>query len=171
MDKISEKRIETLHPKIRDAVKNAVIESNERLAAGRVMIRIAEAVRTWAEQDEKYAQGRTKPGAIVTFAKGGDSVHNYALAVDIVFMIDKNGDGIYEEASWDFFKDLDKDGQIDFDEVDFVFKKYGFTGLYKANGKRWDFPHFQNTFGYTVSQLKEMHTQGKFIPNTNYLNI
>lgn len=173
MDKITEDRIKTLHPKIREDVSSIVKECNERLAGGKfgIMIRIAEAVRTWAEQDKKYAQGRTAPGPIVTYAKGGDSVHNYGLAVDIVFMFDKNNDGKWEEASWDFFKDHDGDGQIDFEEIDFVFKKYGFVGLYKSDGKRWDFPHFQRTYGYTVAQMKDLFLKGKFIPNTNYINI
>jgi peptidoglycan L-alanyl-D-glutamate endopeptidase CwlK len=38
--------------------------------------------RTWAEQDALYAQGRTKPGAKVTNAKGGSSNHNFGIAVD-----------------------------------------------------------------------------------------
>jgi len=38
--------------------------------------------RTWAEQDAIYAQGRTKPGQIVTNAKGGQSDHNFGIAAD-----------------------------------------------------------------------------------------
>ncbi len=38
--------------------------------------------RTWAEQDALYAQGRTKPGKIVTKAKGGQSNHNFGIALD-----------------------------------------------------------------------------------------
>ena len=33
-----------------------------------IIVAIAETLRTAAEQDELYAQGRTKPGAIVTHA-------------------------------------------------------------------------------------------------------
>jgi len=40
--------------------------------------------RTWAEQDDLYAKGRALPGHIVTEAKGGDSAHNYGLAIDFV---------------------------------------------------------------------------------------
>ncbi|MBC1937200.1 hypothetical protein HCA69_12535 [Listeria grandensis] len=39
--------------------------------------------RSKAEQDALYAQGRTKPGPIVTNAKGGQSNHNYGVAVDL----------------------------------------------------------------------------------------
>lgn len=39
-------------------------------------------LRTYAQQDALYAQGRTKPGKIVTKAPGGYSPHNFACAVD-----------------------------------------------------------------------------------------
>jgi peptidoglycan L-alanyl-D-glutamate endopeptidase CwlK len=39
-------------------------------------------VRTVQEQAAIYAQGRGKKGAIVTWAKPGDSAHNYACASD-----------------------------------------------------------------------------------------
>ncbi len=39
------------------------------------------------EQNELYAQGRTKPGKIVTNARGGDSLHNHRAAFDFVPMV------------------------------------------------------------------------------------
>lgn len=44
---------------------------------------ITQGLRTWAEQDALYAQGRTTPGTIVTNARGGHSHHNFGLAVDV----------------------------------------------------------------------------------------
>ena len=38
--------------------------------------------RTYAEQDALYAKGRTAPGAKVTNAKGGQSNHNFGIALD-----------------------------------------------------------------------------------------
>jgi peptidoglycan L-alanyl-D-glutamate endopeptidase CwlK len=38
--------------------------------------------RTMHEQEQIYAQGRTKPGEIVTKAKAGESAHNFGLACD-----------------------------------------------------------------------------------------
>lgn len=38
--------------------------------------------RTFAEQDELYAQGRTNPGNRVTNARGGYSNHNFGIAGD-----------------------------------------------------------------------------------------
>lgn len=40
--------------------------------------------RTYGEQMELWSQGRTKPGKIVTNAKGGQSAHNFGLAIDFV---------------------------------------------------------------------------------------
>lgn len=39
-------------------------------------------LRTCAKQEALYAQGRTAPGKIVTFAHGGQSAHNYGCATD-----------------------------------------------------------------------------------------
>lgn len=46
---------------------------------------IAQGMRTFAEQNELYKQGRTKKGPVVTWARGGQSYHNYGLAVDLAF--------------------------------------------------------------------------------------
>jgi hypothetical protein len=48
-------------------------------------IRITEGFRTAERQAELYAQGRTKPGKIVTNANVGQSNHERGIAFDIVF--------------------------------------------------------------------------------------
>ena len=40
--------------------------------------------RSIAKETELYAQGRTTPGEIVTWAKPGTSAHGYGLAIDVV---------------------------------------------------------------------------------------
>ena len=40
-------------------------------------------LRTMAVQAALYAQGRTRPGQIVTYAEPGDSAHNVGLAIDV----------------------------------------------------------------------------------------
>lgn len=169
MDKITLERIETAHPKVRGELKKIYQEICSRLT-GRAMCRFAFVYRTFAEQEAIYAQGRTKPGAIVTNAKGGQSYHNYGLAVDIVLIEDKDGNGSYESATWHITKDFDGDGSPDWEEIDFVFKMYGWEGLYKADGKRWDFPHFQKTLGYRVVDLLANYNAKKVDAN-NYVNI
>ena len=103
IDKITEERIKLLHPSVRDEVKILIDKINTCVLTGSAKVRIAQGFRTFAEQDALYAQGRTKPGAKVTNAKGGQSIHNYGLAVDIVLIIDG------KIASWDTKKDFDKD--------------------------------------------------------------
>lgn len=39
-------------------------------------------LRTYEAQNALYARGRSLPGGIVTNARGGQSLHNFALAVD-----------------------------------------------------------------------------------------
>ena len=168
MDKVTLERIKLLHPKLREEALAIYTECCSRLT-GKAFLRFAYTLRTFAEQDGLYAQGRTKGGAIVTYAKGGQSYHNYGLAIDIVLIVDSDGDGDYDKASWDFKKDFDGDGKADFDEIDFVFGLHGWKGLYKANGTRWDFPHFEKTLGHNVADLLAMFNAKKFIPNTNYL--
>jgi len=48
-----------------------------------------------ASQEELYAQGRTRPGKIVTNAKPGESWHNYRCAIDVVPLVNgkPNWDG------------------------------------------------------------------------------
>jgi peptidoglycan L-alanyl-D-glutamate endopeptidase CwlK len=155
MDKITLDRIATAHPNVREELTEIYKEICARLTKG-VICRFAWVLRSYQQQEEEYAKGRTKPGAIVTFARGGQSYHNYGLAVDIVFLLDKDNNGTNETASWDITKDFDGDGVPDWNEVDFVFNMYGWKGLYKGDGKRWDFPHFQKDFGLNIKQIQAL---------------
>lgn len=44
-------------------------------------------LRSNEEQARLYAQGRTAPGAIVTYARPGESAHNHGLALDFVPLV------------------------------------------------------------------------------------
>ena len=54
-----------------------------RLLAEGVEVAIVAGRRTMAAQNDLYQQGRGKPGAVVTNAKGGSSPHNFGMAVDL----------------------------------------------------------------------------------------
>jgi peptidoglycan L-alanyl-D-glutamate endopeptidase CwlK len=153
MDKITLDRIELLHPKLRDEAKAIYAEICTALT-GRAMCRFAYTLRTFAEQNILYAQGRTSPGKVVTNAKGGQSFHNYGLAVDIVLLVDKDKNGSYESASWETTVDFDGDGKFDWQEVVAIFKRYGWA--WGGDWKFSDMPHFEKTFGYNVMQLQAM---------------
>ena len=125
-------------------------------------------LRTIDYQNELYAQGRTKPGKKVTNARGGKSYHNYGLAFDFAILYDNDGNGTFEELSWDIFADHDKDGKSDWREVVDYFKILG----YKYGGD-WvsikDFPHLEKSFGYTTAQLYAKYIMKEFIPGTKYI--
>ena len=146
------------HPKLREELQKIYEEANNKL--GKSRLRFSMILRTFAEQDALYAQGRTKKGAKVTNAKGGQSYHNYGLAVDIVLLV-KDAKGEFKTASWDTVKDWDKDGTADWLEVVQIFVKYGWTWGFIKNGKRWDLPHFQKTFGLHWSELLKCRNAGK----------
>jgi peptidoglycan L-alanyl-D-glutamate endopeptidase CwlK len=57
-------------------------------------------LRSNDEQAALYAQGRTKPGHIVTNAKAGHSAHNYGLALDIVPMVNGKPDWHGSDPIW-----------------------------------------------------------------------
>ena len=80
MDAISETRLSQVHVLLASKIRTVATA----MSAAGVECRIVQALRTKAEQDALYAQGRTAPGKIVTKAQGGHSMHNYGLAVDMV---------------------------------------------------------------------------------------
>ena len=168
MDKITIDRIATLHPKIRERVLDAYTHINNKLLGKGVRLRFAYTSRSIQEQDELYAQGRTKLFdnngkrlGIVTKAKGGQSIHNYHLAWDIVLLLDKDNNGIFESVSWDTKSDFDKDGTADWDEVVKYFKSIG--AVWGGDWKFTDKPHFEITFGKTWKDLKKLQDSGQII--------
>lgn len=157
MDKISLDRIEEFHPKGRAKLLEAYKKANnEKLGKG-VRLRLSYVYRSPEEQDQLFKK-RPK----VTNAKAWQSIHQYALALDIVLMYDKDGDGTFEEVSWDIKRDEDKDGIADWLEVTKVFTEAGFTNGFITNGKKWDLPHFQMDFGYSWQKLKALIDSGKY---------
>jgi peptidoglycan L-alanyl-D-glutamate endopeptidase CwlK len=130
---------------------------------GSAICRFAYTLRTFAEQDALFAQGRSKPGKVVTNAKGGQSYHNYGLAIDIVLILDKDKNGTFETASWDVKSDFDGDKKADWMEVVQIFKRYGFE--WGGDWKFLDLPHFQKTFGKSIYELKSLHAAGKVDKN------
>jgi peptidoglycan L-alanyl-D-glutamate endopeptidase CwlK len=150
MDKFTQKRINLLHPLVRDEITTIINECNTVLT-GKAKIRITQGLRSVEEQNELYAQGRTKAGKKVTNAKGGQSIHNYGLAVDICLIIDN------KTASWDTTKDWDNDQVADWYECVKIFAKYGWE--WGGNWKNFkDLPYFEKR-GYnnwkTLSKMKK----------------
>lgn len=79
-----------LHPVFRAAVADV----QTRLNAEGIPFRVFEAYRYPERQADLFAQGRTKPGPVVTKARPWTSYHQYGLGVD--FVLFENG-----KWSWD----------------------------------------------------------------------
>ena len=86
------KDITLCHPRLQVLAANMVEECRKQ----RLAVKIGETLRTKAEQDALYAQGRTKPGSIVTNAPGSSysSFHQWGTAFDIYR---NDGQGAYNE--------------------------------------------------------------------------
>lgn len=146
--------LEKLHPHVREKVKQLEVNVAKVLTNSEYEMRIICGFRSYAEQNELHAQGRTKKFDangkrlyIVTNAKGGQSMHNHGLAVD--FCLIKNG----KVAVWDTKSDFDNDGKADWMEVVEEAKKLGFSwgGDWKGF---YDAPHLEMTGGLTLAQLQ-----------------
>lgn len=161
-DQITLDRIKLLHPKVREEAL-AIYEEIILVLTGSAACRFSYTLRTFAEQDALYAQGRTKSGAKVTNAKGGQSYHNYGLALDIVLLVDTDKNGSFETASWDEKTDFDADTKSDWQEIVAIFKRHGWEW-----GGDWSFrdsPHFQKTFGKSIVDLQQLHKTDKVDKN------
>jgi len=139
--------IEKLHPRLIEKVE-LLKEACEKEG---LKIGIGECVRTKAEQDALYEKGRTKPGSIVTNAKGStySSMHQWGIAFDF-FRKDT--------------KDIYKNSDCFFDRVGKIGKELGLMwgGDWK---KPVDKPHFQlPDWGKTATALKKtFKTPEKFM--------
>jgi peptidoglycan L-alanyl-D-glutamate endopeptidase CwlK len=79
VDARSEKVIATLQPQVRPLARALV----QKAARNGIQIKVISGLRTYAEQNALYAQGRTQPGRKVTNARGGYSNHNFGIAFDV----------------------------------------------------------------------------------------
>lgn len=165
MDKLTLDRIETAHPLLRDELKCIYADICKAITSKYAQFRFSHVLRTFKEQDDLYAKGRTTKGPKVTNAKGGDSYHNYGFAVDIVELLDKDKNGTFEAASWSPSLDADDDGIEDWMEVVRIFKSYGWE--WGGDWRFTDKPHFQKTMGLSISQLKTINKDLKGYPIIN----
>ncbi|MNW46246.1 Peptidoglycan L-alanyl-D-glutamate endopeptidase CwlK precursor [compost metagenome] len=102
-------------------VKDATVRLIECSYAMGIPIIITQGLRTIAEQNALYAQGRTTSDKIVTNAKGGYSNHNFGVAIDFALLL---SDG--KSVSWDTLKDGNLDLLPDWSQVVDEAKKLGF---------------------------------------------
>lgn len=141
------RNINALHPEL----QQKITELRSLCEKKGLKIGIGECLRTAEEQDAFYAQGRTKPGSIVTNARGStySSQHQWGIAAD-------------------FYRN---DGKGAFNEEGNFFYRVG--ALARSVGLGWggdwkspvDKPHlYLPQWGSTTAQLKQMYgTPDKFM--------
>lgn len=93
------RRIEDLNPTFQPMVRQLLDSGQQTILSTGWIFFITDGFRSFDEQTSLYAQGRTKPGKIVTNAKAGQSPHNYGLGVDLAFQ--KHGVLSYDKQLYD----------------------------------------------------------------------
>ena len=159
-DKHTDRRILSLHPLVQDKAREFIIRAEKELG---IKLRITKGLRTWQEQDDLYNRpfdgkdndndGKIdEPSEKVTNAKGGQSYHNYGLAIDVVEI--KNGKALWRNPNWNKIAELGK--------------SIGFEW-----GGNWksivDKPHFQMRFGRHHRDLAKLYRSGN--RTGEYVNI
>lgn len=139
---VSARRLATVHPLLAD---RGVRLLGQCAAAGLALM-VTQGLRSMAEQDALFAQGRTAPGRIVTNARAGHSYHNFGLAFDVLV--------------------LDAMGKADWDTANPGWRLAGQVG--KSLGLEWggdwndfpDLPHFQLTGGLSLGRCRTLCRSG-----------
>lgn len=106
-----------------------------------VYLLVTSTFRDFESQAALYAQGRTKPGRIVTNSNAGMSIHNYRCAYDVVPM--RAGKPVWTTSGPDAKLWL-KVGELG----ESVGLEWGGRWKFK------DMPHFQYMSGLTIAGLK-----------------
>lgn len=84
---MASRNIADLDPVVRRKAEQWLIQVEAAYPGKEVEALITNTLRTLKEQAALYAQGRTAPGKIVTWAQPGSSAHNYGLAFDFVPLV------------------------------------------------------------------------------------
>lgn len=132
-----------LNRQARAKLEPFVLAAQEAMAKHNVTIEVISGLRSWAQQAALYAQGRTKPGPIVTKARPGSSWHNYGLAIDL---------GLFKAGKY-----------LDSADPKLAARLYAIIGtIAAAHGIEWagtwksfpEGPHFQWTNGLTLAEAR-----------------
>jgi peptidoglycan L-alanyl-D-glutamate endopeptidase CwlK len=106
LDNFRRLNLDLVYPPLLERLFHVIAECNKR---GKRYIATA-GYRSYTQQDQLYCVGRSFPGKRVTGARGGESQHNFGLAVDFVYDINPATPGV--EPSW-----ADEDYDVLIEEV------------------------------------------------------
>ncbi|WP_307364084.1 M15 family metallopeptidase [Peribacillus cavernae] len=135
-----------------DGLHPLVVEKRDiligRAGEAGIPILITDGYRTIEDQNQLYERGRSQPGKIVTYARGGESLHNFGLAIDFA-LLNKKGNAI-----WDMQYDGNRNGKRDWAEVVTMAKQEGFQWGGDFKGSFKDYPHLEMGFGLSLRELQ-----------------
>lgn len=132
-----------LNPVVKERTEQLI----QQAAKKGIVVVITDSFRSAEDQDKLYEQGRTTDGNIVTNAKGGESYHNYGLAIDFALET-PSGDVV-----WDREYDRNGNAKADWAEVVKMAKALGFEWGGDWKGFK-DYPHLEMNFGLTIADLQ-----------------
>ena len=144
MDERSERNIATLKPEVQPLAKRLIEEGVKR----GINVKVIGGTRTYEEQNDLYAIGRTKQKnkPVVTKARGGQSLHNFGLAFDV---------GVFSEDGKTYHGE-----HPDYETLGPIGESLGLEW-----GGRWkfvDFPHYQfNPQRLSLAQMRERTESGQ----------
>jgi peptidoglycan L-alanyl-D-glutamate endopeptidase CwlK len=138
VNQLNDERLKQINPTVAAKVRKIIALA----AAQGFTLLVVQGLRTIAEQNALFAQGRTKKGKIVTNARGGQSWHNYGLAVDFAFVTN---------------------GEVDWSDA--LYRKIG--GWAKTVGLEWggawhsivDLPHVQQINGMKTADALAIYNK------------
>ena len=133
---INSRSLDELLPEVKERVEHFVA----LCADNGIDLLITSTYRDIESQDALYAQGRTTKGYVVTNSKGGESYHNYRVAVDVVPLVGGKPDWDTSHPVWESVTMLGKQAGLEWAGDWKTFKEMA---------------HFQYTQGLTIAQLKE----------------
>ncbi len=146
-DNYTKSRILLLHPKAIPIFTSFIEKAEKDLD---ITIRITDGFRTFDQQTELYSHGRTKLKdekgntlPVITNSKGGQSFHNYGLAIDICVIENDKPDYGYDNSK---IAEIGKEYTINW------------GGWFQHFADR---PHFELSFGHTVKELLDLYYKQK----------
>ena len=135
---INSRDLEDLHPKVAAMAKELIT----RCQAEGIDLLVTSTYRDAEAQASLYAQGRTKPGKIVTNAKPGESFHNWWVAFDVVPL--RHGKPVWNTTG--------SDGEL-WEQVGILGESVGLEWAGRWRKFR-EMPHFQFTGGLTLAEFE-----------------
>ena len=135
-----------LQPDFKDRMQALLIMAGQK----GFKLQVNETLRSFARSNQLYAQGRSRPGQIVTNAAAGQSYHNYGVACDL-YPITSTG---RVEVNFDRVPEL----MTQMLRVAQVAKTLGIE--WGGNWKFRDLPHFQDAHAPAITELKRLYPAG-----------